>query len=377
MKTILTAKYQLMVSWIFLLMLSQAFAFKDIYEPNDSFEQAIDIFVGSNIRQQYTLHSQEDEDWFRFYASKDTESPYNIKVDNTGNNIDVAFELYDSDGITLIEEVNQTFEGEEEFLDWKNVPKDGFYYLKIYDSLEDKLDNCRSDIQYELEIRNDGLVVDESVFEIVITEALSGKTIQDAKVRLCGKEETMKKNKYSLVTTCPNSTFELTIMAGGYKTLRCHIPISANSEVAKNIALVPNGQSMEIQPIAINPNDKLVPSKTVYRHGESLHVEFPLFPLPNDVCVLYYLGIQYPDGKLFIIKDFNDFIELSASIPHWIGIGHENEKEDAQVVIDKLVDGSMPTGEYKLYLLRMSGYVVDPVNNLHLGELNMSGFEVK
>ncbi len=107
-------------------------------------------------------------------------------------------------------------------------------------------------------------------------------------------------------------------------------------------------------------------------------------PLKEDVCVRYFLAMQYPepDNRLFFIehfiRDFNQLREVKSNvIPHWIGVKPSNEnKEDSLRVIKMLVD-DMPRGEYKLYLLRMPGYVEDPFNHLHLGELNVTTFKVE
>jgi len=134
------------VLWISLLPLS-ALAFEDVYEPNESFEQATDIFRNSNIRQQYTLHRRDDEDWFKF--SLFAGNIYEIAAYNVGYNINVALELYDSDG-TLLKEKKGCCNGKKKYLNW-DVAADGIYYLKVSDMAKQS-DDCRLNIQYELSI---------------------------------------------------------------------------------------------------------------------------------------------------------------------------------------------------------------------------------
>jgi len=371
------------VLWISLLPLSAALAFEDVYEPNDTFEQATDIFVNGNVRQQYTLHRRDDEDWFKFSASL-AGNPYQITAYNVGNNINVALELHDSDG-TLLKDNKKCCNGMKKSFNW-DVPADGIYYIKVSD-IAKQSDDCRLNIQYELKIIPNNLGFGDIPVEILVTDAAAlpnEKRILGAHVSVCGKKtlpEDEKNGEYALQPSCPNGTVELTVIAGGYKPLTCHLPIIGNvEEISQNVALIPIGQNLPIQPVSINPNDKLVPSQTLYHNGDQLQVEFPLFRLPENVCVRYYLALQYPehDGRWFIIKRFND-LELFnlKTMPHWVGIGHENREGDAQVVIDRRVDNSLPRGEYKLYLLRMPGYVDEPINNLHLGELNVSSFRIE
>jgi hypothetical protein len=132
---------------------SSVFAFEDIYEDNDTFGNATLIKIGDTKRCQYTLHNRDDEDWFKFYAPRHgndgKEIRYEIKIYNTGYDIDVAFELYEPDAVTLIRRVNKLFTGNGEHISSWIPPSDGYYYIKVYDTALES-DSCRKDIQYEI-----------------------------------------------------------------------------------------------------------------------------------------------------------------------------------------------------------------------------------
>jgi len=125
-----------------------ASAFQDIYEPDDSLEQARITILGDKACQQHTLHSLTDEDGFKFSAMAGY--LYRIKASPVGIDIDIAIDLYDSDGNCLLEEaIDDGVEGEDEFFSW-TAPSDGFYYVKVTNLHQS--DNCRINIQYELQL---------------------------------------------------------------------------------------------------------------------------------------------------------------------------------------------------------------------------------
>ncbi|RKZ50282.1 MAG: hypothetical protein DRR16_22315 [Candidatus Parabeggiatoa sp. nov. 3] len=372
MKTILSKRRYATV-FLTLSLVSSAVAFEDIYEPDNQFEQAKEIYP--NHPQQHTLHSVKDVDWFKIYAEK---LRYQIAVKRVGSDIDVVFEIYNSEGTLLGEEVDAYSEGEEEFTNW-TAPSDGIYYIKIHDMVESlKEGHCRINMQYELHYK----LHDETAelpWQIrgVVTDKLSGNSIQGAMVESnCNRQAYSGERGEYRLNSCsfPNGTYALTVTKPGYQTLSCHFPATGLTLITRQLSLIPASRSHEIQPIAKSDHTLQASQK----EGR-FKVALPLFPLPEDECVLYYLAIQYPepDNRLFIIRDFNQLVEVKSNVmPHWIGVGYPNPAKDAQVVIDKPVN-EMPRGEYKLYLLRMPGYVEEPLKHLDLGELKVTTFNVE
>jgi sugar lactone lactonase YvrE len=101
----------------------------DVYEPDNSVENAQIIVPDNHYAQYRNFHDKDDVDWLIFLGIKDV--TYSIEAFQTGNNCDIVIEIYDSDGTSLIHGPwNWTDEGKNEFLSWK-CPEDNTYYLKL------------------------------------------------------------------------------------------------------------------------------------------------------------------------------------------------------------------------------------------------------
>jgi len=346
-----------------------ASAFQDIYEPDDNLEQARLTIVGDKARQQHTLHSLTDEDWFKFYAMAGKR--YRIKASPVGIDIDVAIDLYDSDGNRLFEEAKDDgFEGEEEFFSW-TAPSEGFYYVKVNDSLPES-ENCRANIQYELQIFNPDAPTYVGIkVKAALINAISGQAIASEN----GVFYTIGNDGYSTDTVPSENVLEpkvgpndLIAIADGYKPLTCHIDVienigGINEPTLIYMPLLPNGTNIPA------PS----PSQAVYHQGETLHIEFQA-SLPPNSCLHYYFAIAYPDGRFFMILAKNKQELLNPSfLPRWENIN----REPNSVLIDRKIDNSMPSGEYQLYTLRISEGIEDIVNNLGLGEFNVGQFRIE
>jgi hypothetical protein len=347
-----------------------ALAFPDSYEPDDNQEQATVIVVGEQKSPQHTLHSFEDEDWFKFYARAGIR--YNIVVDFVGADIRIQLELYDALG-NLREKVNG-YQGEKVSLSRWQTPSDGVYYIRVSDIAKHK-DSCRINIQYRLHVSLGVACIPSSV-QGVVKDAISGNPIKDAIVYSHCNEgnATMSfgNGNYNLLHHCSLGLSELTAEAVGYQALTCHVPIPEMTTIQKDIMLLPNGKSLQAPSpakLAFRNGDTLQSARSVYHNGEQLKVEFKLSRLPPDICVRYFVGIAYPDGRFFIITEKNQFEPFDGkSLLHWTGKGN--------AVIDKPAD-DMPAGDYSLYLLRLPASIEEPINHLDKGELNVTTFRVE
>jgi len=98
----------------------------DEYENDDIFTKGKVIFL--NKSQSHNFHQNSDADWviFRTISGK----KYEIKTDNLQSRCDVMIELYDTDGISLLEKIDDAGYGESEIFS-ETFDKEGFYYLKI------------------------------------------------------------------------------------------------------------------------------------------------------------------------------------------------------------------------------------------------------
>ncbi len=99
----------------------------DRYEDDNIFSNATLIEINGTL-QEHTIHARTDEDWLKFEAQRGY--GYQITTDNVGFDIDIALELYETDGNTLEKAKNRGFEGEGEQIDYV-AQSEGIYYIKV------------------------------------------------------------------------------------------------------------------------------------------------------------------------------------------------------------------------------------------------------
>lgn len=357
-------------------------AFPDLSEPNDTREQATLVQIDDQTRVQYTLHSLTDEDWFKFYAWQGQQ--VGVKVDPVGNDIDVAFELYDAEGKALLPKPQDTgLSGEKEILSRQSISTEGFFYIKITDVAK-SVNTCRVNMQYELHVSSGQAGVPSGSISGTVKDAVSGTPITEALMYLSyqpTKENTIHCHPPKFTdttgevvigldtTTCPvPGLYTLTVeKTPAYQSSVCQIPLAPLLPTKQQITLWPEGQSIPpLSPAQLNfhNGDTLKPSQSVYHEGDRIQVDFDLHELVPEICAYYYLAILYPTAEFFLITERIDTLEklvkfdLINLLP-WQGQGNR--------VIDLPVDSLLPRGKYLLYLLRMPTAVTDPL--AHLGEI--------
>jgi len=343
-----------------------ALAFPDIYEPDNTPEEANAVVIGDETPKQHTLHQTEngdkDEDWFKFYVMEGVE--YDVKVISVGSDIDVVVGLYDSpDAKTSIDASDATAIGQDEIFSLSPL-EEGIYYLKVRDNAKSTV--CRKNIQYELLVlRRPAIKMGE--LKGTVTDAISGEPIKDALIfTTCNTSDTSfseKNGDYNTILNCKDGkAFELTAKVDGYKPLTCSLTSIEILTLIRNIPLLPNGKNLPAP----------TPSQSVYSNGDKLQVTLPnLF----EGCVDYYVAMGYPPeagSGLFIVtkpaKKLNDLTAFTGSPLQWNGSGN--------VAIDMPIE-DMPLGIYTLYLLRTPEGVAEPLADKHLENVSTSTFEVK
>ncbi|QTA93847.1 chitobiase/beta-hexosaminidase C-terminal domain-containing protein [Desulfonema magnum] len=99
----------------------------DIHEDDDTFSDAVLISPYDGIFQRHNFHDSGDEDWIKFDGKSGV--MYEIEVYSIGADTDFIMELYDSDGVTLLD----SYSGERNkggHLKWLS-DKDSVYYMKV------------------------------------------------------------------------------------------------------------------------------------------------------------------------------------------------------------------------------------------------------
>ena len=103
----------------------------DDFEPDDTVEKAQHISTADGGAQFHNLHTRDDVDWVKFWAVKNKAITINAAVE-TVTDIDLTLEIYDFDGTTRLETVDENGLGEGEL--YLFTPEiDGIYYLKVTD----------------------------------------------------------------------------------------------------------------------------------------------------------------------------------------------------------------------------------------------------
>ncbi len=323
------------------------FAFEDIYEPDNKRDKANIIYINNDQRQQHTLHSLGDQDWFKFYANE--LNTYKISLTH-GTDIDPIIQIYDQT-LKFIEEKKQG--------DW-NAPSQGFYYFKVIDQNTTEM-ACRKEIQYELEINIGGKPTFSGQIQGYIRDAISGDSIEDVVIsNSCRRNYFVPSDKNGhYILPSNKGKCELKAEKQAYKPIICNVDIPELTPIQVNFVLLPIDQKIPT-PFAF---------KQTYRRGEILHVEVDSKLLSPQTCLRYYFGIGYPDKRLFIIAEKNKLELLNPEAPiAWTS--------NDNILIDMPINETMPNGEYKLYILRSAETIEQALKNIHKGESNVGTFKI-
>ncbi len=336
----------LQILLILALQSQLVFAFPDIYEPDNKRDQANTIYINNNQRQQHTLHSLTDQDWFKFYA--DELNTYKISLTH-GADIDPIIQIYNE--TSFIEEKKPG--------DW-NAPSQGFYYFKVIDQNSTEV-ACRKEIQYELEINTGGKPTFNGQIQGYIRDAISGDSIEDVLIsNSCRRNYFVPSDKNGhYILPSSNGKCELKAEKKAYKPIVCNVEIPKLTPIQVNFVLLPIDQKIPT-PFTF---------KQTYNRGERLHVEIDSKLLSPQTCVRYYFGIGYPDKRVFIIANKNQLEPLNPDAPiAWTS--------NDNILIDMPINQTMPNGEYKLYILRSAETIRQALKKIHKGELNMGTFKI-
>jgi uncharacterized repeat protein (TIGR01451 family) len=100
----------------------------DVQEPDDLYPRAVSIPTDGTV-QAHTFHVVADKDWASFYAYAG--HVYTITTSQMGADVDTVLELYDTDGVTLLEENDDYQSGSKASRMVWTAPDYGRYYIRI------------------------------------------------------------------------------------------------------------------------------------------------------------------------------------------------------------------------------------------------------
>ena len=203
----------------------------DIYEPDDSRNQADFIGTNENTLQHRSLHTAKDEDWISFYGL--AEENYELWFSNTEE--DLYVELYDNHGESLnSRKIPSNPNPDAGIWSWK-CEHEGAYYIRIIHAATESFDNCTS---YHLEFTQPTAFLEG--LTVTVTDAVSGEPVEAAEVTISENSEPfiyLSGVDYWWIMHEPGE-FELEIKAPGYAPLKTTISTD-DEKTGRNILLSP------------------------------------------------------------------------------------------------------------------------------------------
>jgi hypothetical protein len=236
---------------------------EDLYEQDDSPDQAGYIAINSTGVQPHTFHKPADADWIKFNAVAD--ETYTVRVSNMSVFCDPSIALYDADGKMLIAEIKSVkVSGENKLLSWK-FTKAGRYYVKLANLNPDVFGNT---IRYDLELYQPSAGGFHGEFTGTITDE-SGKGIAGAGIRTSGGGSDVTDQYGHFTIVQQSGTFTVTPFAPGYASVsypnqvikedqtsgitlklesgNCVNPPTAKIASPSSTAIISKGQSVNFQ----------------------------------------------------------------------------------------------------------------------------------
>jgi len=235
---------------IFLFSINPLLAETDIYEPDNNYEQANIIMLYNtkvdkaypdfHISQNHTFSDNLDEDWIKMYTVKDKQ--YNISVQPTSN-CNPAIMLFESDGTTLIGQINDELAGEDETIGWTSAYT-GLTFAKIWQ----KNPGGGHDLSYELIFNKPNAGAGFGYIAGTIspcpqhTESIEIKTIANEKV--CGKAKILPSCHYFM--TNETGSFVINAVFNGEHLFTKNIVVVERDLTEININLDNNSVSGDV-----------------------------------------------------------------------------------------------------------------------------------
>ena len=150
----------------------------DIYENDDTYQQANSIFISNPDPQRHNFVDEGDQDWVMFYAIKDVS--YTIEISNFEEQYcNPVIEIFDSDGTySLITIEDEVIDGIVS-IDWEHDEEDRILYVKISNYFSDIYGD---DTGYDLRVHYTEANIIGYIFGIV-KDAISGAQLSHVTIQ--------------------------------------------------------------------------------------------------------------------------------------------------------------------------------------------------
>ena len=205
----------------------------DNYEEDDTNEQATVIVINDESPQQHNFHDDSDQDWVKFYGVAG--QTYTIAVNNAEVDCDAVIELYDTDGVSKLDNRDDMGAGEDEELAWL-CPQDGIYYARVYNYDPGVFGD---DTGYELNVYRPigplaGFVAG------VITDEQNAETLGDVRIKTNTNQSTLSVFTGNYLLVHPPGSVSITAQRNGYATkVIPGVQVSEGGITSLDIALAP------------------------------------------------------------------------------------------------------------------------------------------
>jgi hypothetical protein len=214
----------------------------DIYEPDDTREEANVIVVNHTTPQPHNFHYPGDEDWVTFYGLTEFVHPttgevqvytYRIKASNLGDNCHPAIELYyEDDSIPIAVEDTKVDSSVSLELE---LPEDGIYYVRLFDKDTGVWLTIKD---YDLQVDNlDPGVLPERVYGR-IEDQVSREAIHGAKITTASGGTISTHGEYHFMQIPGEWNMDASY-SGVYNPYHTTIEVTAGHPVRKDIRMHP------------------------------------------------------------------------------------------------------------------------------------------
>jgi hypothetical protein len=221
----------------------------DMYEEDDSYDQATWIGTDSVYAQTHTLHDVDDSDWVEFYAEEG--EVVTITTSNLGVNCDTLLELYGADGTTLVlgamnyPTADDAGPGDLSSLLVWTVDSPDFYFVRATGSPYAYLPTWGEGTEYDLRVYHE--TGPTTLGQLMVRVVDSSKTpLSGAWITLEGpaalndKQLTDEDGKH-LWTGLALGTYTVTVTKAGYRDSRPEMEVltADNNSIEAIVTLLP------------------------------------------------------------------------------------------------------------------------------------------
>ncbi len=207
-------------------------AYADTYEPDDDFTKAKIIVLEKS--QTHSFDKIGDADWVKFYAI--AQQLYKIRTLNPSYDCDTRIELYNIDGITLLQFADDGIKGEEELIEWR-CPKNGVYYVTVKNVNPNIVETV---VNYDLVISQPTAPYSGRI-EGTVKDSVNKLPVGDVIITTTQRRSALSSpnNGYYDMENHPADNYTLTAQADGYQLFTVSGTLSASGVDKHDILLCP------------------------------------------------------------------------------------------------------------------------------------------